>query len=349
MSLSAENLWHTAPGPLDVAVLVLPDSNLLSLAAAVDPMRAANRRAGRALFRWAYYSLDSSGAELTAGFTLPAQPVADLDRTQLLMVIAGFNLHRHASPALLASLRRLAPRCLAVAGVDGGSQVMAMAGLLDGHMATTHWEDRDQFAATFDRVSLRPDRFVVSGNRLTAGGAAPTIDMMLHLIALRHGADLSARVAGALIYDPGPAGTAPQALTATARLARRHPVVARAVALMEAHLDEPLRVATLAQRLRLSLRHLETLFQRALGQSPKQFYLALRLSEARRMAQDSPLSVAEIAQATGFSGQSAFSRAFARHFGISVRDLRAQSQPQPQAQPQSQSQPAPPTPGSAPN
>jgi len=59
------------------------------------------------------------------------------------------------------------------------------------------------------------------------------------------------------------------------------------------------------------------------------------------MAQDSPLSVAEIAQATGFSGQSAFSRAFARHFGISVRDLRAQ--------PQSQAQPAPPTPGSAPN
>jgi AraC-like DNA-binding protein len=61
--------------------------------------------------------------------------------------------------------------------------------------------------------------------------------------------------------------------------------------------------------------------------------------------------VAEIAQATGFSGQSAFSRAFARHFGISVRDLRAQSQPQAQSQAQSQSQaqPAPPTPGSAPN
>ena len=88
-------------------------------------------------------------------------------------------------------------------------------------------------------------------------------------------------------------------------------------------------MATLAQRLRLSPRHLETLFQSALGQSPKQFYLALRLSEARRMAQDSPMPVAEIAQATGFSGQAAFSRAFARHFGQSVRALRAEAHTSP--------------------
>ena len=47
------------------------------------------------------------------------------------------------------------------------------------------------------------------------------------------------------------------------------------------------------------------------------------------MAQDSPMPVAEIAQATGFSGQAAFSRAFARHFGQSVRTLRAEAQTSP--------------------
>ena len=46
------SIFAPEPGTLSAAVLVLADTNALSLAAAVDPMRAANRQSGRALFAW---------------------------------------------------------------------------------------------------------------------------------------------------------------------------------------------------------------------------------------------------------------------------------------------------------
>ena len=43
----ANNIWQAGSKPLHVGLLLLDESNMLSLAAAVDPMRACNRRADR--------------------------------------------------------------------------------------------------------------------------------------------------------------------------------------------------------------------------------------------------------------------------------------------------------------
>ncbi|SEQ27210.1 transcriptional regulator, AraC family with amidase-like domain [Thalassovita taeanensis] len=319
----SENIFAPSEQPLSTALLLLDDSNMLSFAAALDPMRAANRRAGKPLFGWSFFSPTGTPARLTSGVTVPAQPIATLDRCDLLIVIAGFRVNEQATPALLASLRRLAPRCHALAGIDGGSWVLAGAGLLNGQRATTHWEDLEDFAARFDQVDLLRDRYVISGKYITSGGAAPAIDLMLHLIGARYGAGLARRVASAFIYDPDPhAATTPQALSGTARLSRRHPLVARAVALMETHIEDPLPIADIASALAVSPRQLEAQFARALAMPPKRFYLDLRLSEARRLAQDTALPVQQIALATGFSSQASLARAFRAGLGLSVRDLR---------------------------
>jgi len=60
----------------------------------------------------------------------------------------------------------------------------------------------------------------------------------------------------------------------------------------------------------------------ALGQSPKATYLALRLSEAHRLALDTSLPVQDIALATGFASQASFARAFSKAHGRSLRALR---------------------------
>jgi len=319
---SAENVFSSSASPLKTAVLVLDDSNTLSFAAAVDPMRAANRRAGKVLFDWSFHSATGTPAQLTSGIAIPASPIADLAGADLLLLIAGFNLETRATPALLASLRRLAPRCGALAGIDGGSWILARAGLLDGHDATTHWEDLEGFAARFDRVNTLRHRYVISGKFITSGGASPCIDMMLHLIRARYGADLAARVASAFIYDPVHTFDHPQSQIATAQLARRHPRLARAVAMMETHLEDPLSIAQIAARLGMSVRHLEGRFRLGLTTTPKAFYLSLRLSEARRLATDTTLTVQEIAFRTGFGAQASLARAFRAAYGQSVRDMR---------------------------
>ena len=109
------------------------------------------------------------------------------------------------------------------------------------------------------------------------------------------------------------------------RLAAREPRLASAIGLMQDTIDNPLPIPAIARRLRLSARMLEVLFARHIGEAPGQYYLAMRLQSARKMAADTNLSMQEIAIRTGFSSQSALSRSFRRRFGQSPQQFRLAS------------------------
>ncbi|KPD12744.1 GlxA family transcriptional regulator [Phaeobacter sp. 11ANDIMAR09] len=316
---SAKNILQPEHRPLKTAVLVLDECNTLSFAAAVDPMRAANRLAGRCVFDWDYVSATEEPPMLTSGLTVPGFPLARLEECELLIVVAGFQLARQATPSLLAGLRRLAAKGTTIAGIDGGPWLMAEAGLLDQHPATTHWEDLENFSSRFPEVDCRNDRFTVSDQRLTSGGATPAIEMMLHIISCRHGASFAARVAGLFLYDGPAAPTRPQS-----RLGghKHNALTAKANALMEASLDEPLTLTAIADRLGTSPRSLQQQFRLRLGTTPQDHYLHLRLAEARRLVSDTDLSLMEVALATGFTSPSSFARAFRVAHGTSARELR---------------------------
>jgi transcriptional regulator GlxA family with amidase domain len=316
----AKNILDPNPNPLRISVLVLESCNTLSFAAVVDPMRAANRLSNQRLFDWNYVTATGADANLTSGLTVSGFALSRLERCDLLLVIAGFDLDHHATPALCASLRRVAASGTTLAGIDGGPWVLAKAGLLDGYAATTHWEDLEQFAAEFPSVTTLRDRFHIDRNRMTSGGAAPAIDMMLHLISARFGSKLASRVAGAFIYD-----SAPDPSRAQLRMPP-HPghnaITTRANALMEQTLDAPLTIPALARQIATSPRALEHQFRTRLNTTPQAHYLHLRLGEAERLVTDTDLPIQGIALATGFASQSSFARAFRKAKGTSARSLR---------------------------
>jgi transcriptional regulator GlxA family with amidase domain len=319
---SEENIFRPEANILTVGVLVLPEANMLSLASCIDPMRAANRRADRTIFQWRLVSPDGGPIMLTSGIAIDTMPLEARPDLEVLILVAGFNLTEHATPALIRRLRDIAPRLRAIGGVDGGGWVLARTGLLDGQTATTHWEDLEEFADIFPHVNAVHDRFTISGKYFTTGGAAPAIDMMLHLIRSRHGPKLAESVASAFIYEAVQTGSAPQMQVSTARLQRTAPKAARAVAIMQKSLSEPLSAAAVAREVGLSRRGLELLFKKELGRAPGAFFLGLRLQEARRLALDTALSVQDIAFRTGFASQAVFARAFRREFGLSVSAVR---------------------------
>lgn len=318
---SENNILSPSDAPLSVAVLVLDACNTLSFAAAVDPMRAANRLAGRRLFDWSYVTATGADAALTSGLAVSGPALSTLTRCDLLLVVAGFRLEEQSTPTLRAGLRRLAAAGAALAGVDGGPWILARAGLLDGHAATTHWEDLDRFATTFPEIRVAADRYRISAGRLTCGGALPAVDMMLHLIEARHGAGLARRVAGVFLHDrPSP----PDRPQSRAGGETRHSRLTASVsALMEQTLDNPLSVADLARRAGLSPRTLQSRFRDRLGTTPQAHYLALRLSEARRLVEQTDMPLTDIALATGFGSAASFSRAFRAAFGQTARTLRS--------------------------
>lgn len=316
---SAQNILARSPEPLNIAVLVLPDSNTLSFAAAVDPMRAANRQAGRTLFDWHYVTATGEAAPLTSGLSVAGHAIAQQGRCDLLLVLAGFDLAIHDTQALRASLRRLARSGCTIAGVDGGPWLLAAAGVLDGYSATTHWEDLDAFTATFVHVDAQRSRYQIDGPRMTSGGAAPTIDMMLHLIGARFGEALAAKVASTFIYDPVGDSSRPQSRRSSVR---HNKVTARASAIMEQNLDAPPPITEIARSVGISPRSLELHFQRRLGTTPKSYFLSLRLAEAHRLVTDTTEPLHSIALTTGFASQSSFARAFRAGFGVNARSLR---------------------------
>lgn len=314
-------IFAASQHPLDVAVLVAPHCSILAVASVLDPMRAANRHLGWEGFRWRVVTPEGRPVPLTCGIGLPSSgPLAAADGAEALIAVVGYHAAEVATRPLLTELARIGPQMRLVAGIDAGPWVLARAGLLQGHRATVHWEDLEDFAAAFPGVEVVPDRFVIDGARATAGGAAPAHDLMVHLIACRHGAALAREVTGTFMTETR-AGDEPQ--TAARRPGRRLDArVAAAVARMEARLDAPEPAARTARAVGLSPRRLETLFAGALGMTPGAYALSLRLQAARRLIADTRHPLAEVALRTGFSSAATLSRAYRRRFGQPPSALR---------------------------
>lgn len=318
------SIFAPSPDPLVLAVLVLPHASILEVASVLDPMRNANRQLGAEAFRWRVVSPDGAAVPLTCGLSLPsAGDMRAAEGADVLAVVAGYRRAEVVTRPLIAAIRRMAPRFRAVIGIDAGPWVLARAGLLDGHRATVHWEDLEDFATAHPGIEVLPDRFVISGNRVTVGGAAPAADFMLHLIRARLGPALALQVQHSFLTtarpgsDPQVTGPAP-----SGALARDARLVA-ALARMEARIDAPEPVTATARAVGLSVRRLEGLFRAELGQSPGDWARELRLQAARRMVIDTRHPLQDIALRSGFGAQAALSRAFRRRFGVPPSALRA--------------------------
>jgi AraC family transcriptional regulator len=106
----------------------------------------------------------------------------------------------------------------------------------------------------------------------------------------------------------------------TERLLRRiQPLLAFAAA----HPDADLSLAALSARAGFSPFHLHRTFLRAVGETPKQFALRLRLNTAAAILLERRDSILDVALSCGFQNHEVFCRAFRRRFGMAPGRYRA--------------------------
>ena len=317
------SIFEADAEPLTLAILVFPGCSIMCVASTVDPLRAANRVAGRAVFDWRLYSSDGVPPVTTSGLPVAVSGRFDARvRADVLVSVGGFGTRAETATPLIAAFQRAARSARAIGGIEAGGWLLGHAGLLAGRAATTHWEDFEDFAATFPDADVRPDRYVIDGPVFTTGGAAPTFDLMLHLVRSRLGMAVALDVASVFIYDQARAATDAQPLVSLGRLDGYDPRLAQAIRLMESHVDRPLTVSAIARRCGVTARTLEKTFAAAIGETPGAYYLRLRLNAARRLVLDTAEPMADIAARTGFSSAAAFSRAFSGAFGVPPSGLR---------------------------
>ena len=288
---------------------------MLSFAGAIEPLRIANRVAGRQLYEWklAGESGETAVCSNGAAFRLD-MGLDELDREDTLLVCGGIDVQRATSKPIIAWLRREARRGMAIGGLCTGAWTLARAGLLDGKKATIHWENQDGFLEEFEEVKLTKSVFVVDGNRLSTAGGTSSIDLMLKLIAADHGDEIANTVADQLIYSSIRTDQDTQRLSIPTRIGVRHPKLSQVIQMMEQAIEDPISPADLAEDVGMSTRQLERLFRRYLNRSPKRYYMELRLQKARNLLMQTDMSVINVALACGFASPSHFSKCYRAHY-----------------------------------
>lgn len=94
---------------------------------------------------------------------------------------------------------------------------------------------------------------------------------------------------------------------------------------IDASLDGPLGLHTMAQLLELSEGYFIRAFKQATGKSPHSYLIDRRLARARALMRDSTASLSEIALACGFNSQAHMTSAFKQRLGVSPAQLRTGS------------------------
>lgn len=300
-----------------IGFVLLPNFALMSYASASEPLRAANLIAGSPLYEIVPLSADGLPVRSSAGLEIACGRLADLGGTcHTLHVCAGGNpADWQGSAALHAPLRKFARDGVRIGGISSGAYILAAAGLLDTCDFTIHWEHAPLLREAFPHLVPRQARFVVDGGRVTCGGGVAPLDMMHAVIAERMGADFARRVSDWYLHTAVAEPADPQRGSAAERYGTHHPALLIVLEKMEAAVENPLSRTEMARLAGISPRHLDRLFLTHRGESFLDSYRAIRLAHGRRLLEQSPLSIAEIAYAAGFSSAGHFSRAFKTVYG----------------------------------
>ena len=290
---------------------------LLSLSLVTEPLRVANREMLERVFRWRVLSPDGRAVVSSSGFTLAADAGLDEGRSDAVLLLASYGAEEAALPGLVSWLRRRARQGCLMGCVDTGAVIFARAGLLDARPAAVHHEAYSACRSDFRDRQFTDRIFDFAPPRCSSAGAVGTLDMTLALIAHVASPAIARRVEKVLNYTPHAPETGQSAFDRDRALATVDRDLARCVEIMQAHLEDPLPLATVAALAQVPAWRMRRLFAKFLGTAPRAHYLGLRLDRARDLLRNSHARVDAVAVACGFEAPETFSRAYKRRFTVS--------------------------------
>jgi transcriptional regulator GlxA family with amidase domain len=303
---------------MSIGFVLIEGYALMSLAAAVEPLRAANHLADKTLYQCRFYSADGGFGASTSGGGFDTAPFSQAvsDKLDLVLVVAGGNPMLHEDAALTRMLRALNQRGVKLGGISGGSAILAKSGLMTGRRFTVHWTHIDPLIEYASDLLVERALYVIDRDRYTCAGGVAAIDMMGALIAKDHGSAFARDVSEWFIHPRLRTAEEPQLSRPGQRFNVHHPALEAAIELMTTHVADPLSPTQLAQLCGSSIRQLHRLFSSHFDQSMMLFYRELRLAKADELLQQTSLSIVEVALLTGFSTAAHFTRCYTQKYAM---------------------------------
>jgi transcriptional regulator GlxA family with amidase domain len=320
---------------LTVLVLALEGTASLGTAGLLDALQMADRagmgQSGASrLFDVQLTGLTRKPVQLQNGVQL--LPAIDVNQAPLpdLVVVPGlddepgplplFELNRPWGPWIAQWYRTGA----AVASSCTGAFLLADAGILDDKPVTTHWGFAAELQKRYSNVDVRADQIIIdTGDIISSGGATAFLDLVLYLVERFGGRERANLAAQALLIE---ARLSQLPYMSPIRARAHNDVIVRDMQEhIDAHLDDPIQVGTLAEQFGVSERTLTRRFTAATGLGPQAYLQLVRVNLAQRLLETTIDPVASISYAVGYGDINAFRRVFKQVTGLSPSDYRSEN------------------------
>ncbi|TGN99588.1 helix-turn-helix domain-containing protein [Burkholderia sp. USMB20] len=305
------------PSSRRVGLLVTPQFSHLGLGILIELMSLANRLDGRALYEWVVLSIDGGIVRAANGMSTPSQPVGcERDAFSTIFVFANLDaMSDEDDLAIRTWLRNERASGVQIGGIEGGADILASAGLLDGRSSAIHWNRIERFRSAYPEVRATTQIFTIELDTITCAGEGAIADMMLEWIGLHHGSELTDAIGGHWLHARLRDGSERQIMNAHAVARPMNGLVCEAIRLMRESMTTPMSCRAIAQALRMSTRQLERLFMQHVATTPMKYYMTLRIEFAHKLLMDTDLNVSKVAVATGFHTTEHFGRVYKAMFG----------------------------------
>ena len=309
-----------------IGFLIFDGFPMACLTSMIEPLRAANEISGQDAFSWTLLAETEDKVRSSAGVSFePDVTLAGSFRPDYLILLSppmgGFK----NSKSGYGYLRNLARHGTILGGISGGIFPLVRSGVMDGQIVSVHWCYDVAFRSEFPEVAASNQVIELSARRCTASGAAAAFDLALQLIVDSLGPNVATEVA-CWFQHPLMRGEGVRQSVPTYRQsstdATLPPVVAKAVAIFNANLSDPVSVAEVASAVGVSTRQIERSFKKETGQSPSHYYRSMRMNAARQLVMYSKDTMAQIALQVGYGSTTSMAQHYKNAFGLSPQEDR---------------------------
>lgn len=315
-----------------VLFVAFPDVGLLDLTGAQTVFWAATKAMearGLAGYERCTASLDGGLVRSAEGLVLQTDALAAYRPSTVDTLVVPGSPHMAQvldhSESLVRWLRRASGKTRRTTSVCSGAFLLAAAGLLDHKRATTHWLMFEMMSQRFPAVQIDRDAiFVQQGAVWTSAGVTAGIDLALALVEADCGHDIAMEVARELVvFLKRPGGQAQFSEMLQAQTEDSAAMFDELNLWIASNLERAdLTVDVLADQARMSPRNFARVYKQKTGRTPAKAVEVFRLEAARRLLEDSPRNVDQIARLCGFGDEERMRVTFRRHLGVAPRDYR---------------------------
>ena len=311
----------------NIAFIIFPGVQSLDVTGPMDVFSEANLfLPADAAYRLQVIGLERGPLPCSNGLLMQAhRHFSEVDEDlDLLLVAGGPALPQQTQDAAVNRwLRAACGRARRFGSICNGAFILAGAGLLDGRVVTTHWNDAAALALGYPATQVEADRlFVQDGALYTSAGVTAGIDLSLYLLAQDHGPEVALSVARRLVVFTQRASGQSQFSPYLTPYVEAASLLAQVQRYVLDHLPDDLTLAVLSAAVKMSSRNFSRVFVREAGITPAEFVEGARVDAARVLLESSSDPLKTVAFACGFRNANLMRAVFVRRLGVSPQQYR---------------------------